>query len=1120
MYRNSTAFRCRGRHGCVYKTVLIMKLTFILLTAGFLQVTAASFAQQVTLKVSNVSIKTIFEKIQEQTQYDFLYKTADLQLTGKLSLDLKNVPLKQALDKCFEQQPLVYTIENTTILVSRRPVPAAAADIVVRGKVTNDQQQPLPGVAVRIKDMHTGTVTDADGNFEIKAPNEGASLVFSFIGYESKEVKINDNRVINISLAPKNTGLDEVVVVGYGTQKRTTLTGAVSSVKGEQLRVGPVANISNRLGGNVAGVITRQASGEPGNDAASVLVRGTAPLVLVDGVERAYDKINPEDVESISVLKDASAVAPYGLRGANGVMLITTKRGKAGKLALNYNIDYGFQQPTNTPDFMNAYDGLQLRNEALRTDGRENEVIADDVLEQYKIGTDAAPNTDWIRNYMKSSNSQTHNLTLSGGTDLVRAYVSAGYFKQGSMFGPKNGYDRYNLRSNLDIKATKTTDVSLDINMTNDEKKTATLDAADIMLNLYRARATEADVFSNGLPAYQSSMGLSMHETIYGGADKSDRNNFQNVGFTVKQQLPFTKGLSVKGFFNYDRQEYAYKHWTEPVIAYTYNTATSEYIEDNAWLRSKPSLSVGNRIWTYYTGQVYLNYDRQFNKHGVSALAVYERRWGGRTELSASRSQYNFTIPELNMGSPNKVDQANAGTSNETAQDGMIFRANYNYDQKYLFEVAGRYDRSYRYAPDKRSAFFPSASLGWRISEESFIKDNAPAIDNLKLRVSYGKSGNPVGGEFAFLSQYQIRNSYVWGMTPIQEQGVYEGKEPNRLLTWETVWKANAGVDLSMWNGLLGLELDVYHDYRSDKILAPDAVVPIEYGVGLADENAGKEERYGVDVTLTNRTKLSKDLVMQHSGVFGFSRNRQIEIREAAGTYNVPQFRRTGLPSSQLRGYKSAGLFKDQADIDSWAYQNSSVLPGDIKYVDINGDGKINSEDQVVIGRTRVPEIMFGYNLGITYRQFDLGLFIQGAANSDYYLGYGSDGASGDRGVRFPFENDKPLKDHANSWSIDNQDPNAKFPRLSVTKRTHNYEVSDFWTVNSAYVKLKSLQIGYNFNPELTRKVFMKQVRAYANCYNLWTIYSAMPKDFDSENQAYNVYPQQFIVSFGLNVTF
>jgi TonB-dependent SusC/RagA subfamily outer membrane receptor len=359
-----------------------MKLTFILLTAGFLQVTAASYAQQVTLKVRNVSIKAIFEKIQAQTQYDFLYKTTDLQLTGKLSLDLENVSLKQALDKCFEQQPLVYTIENTTILVSRRPV-AAAADIVIRGKVTNDRNLPLPGVAVRIRDMRTGTVTDADGNFEIKVPNEAAILVFSFIGYEPKEVKIPDSRMINVSLVPKNTGLDEVVVVGYGTQKRTTLTGAVSSVKGEQLKVGPVANISNRLGGNVAGVITRQASGEPGNDAASVLVRGTAPLVLVDGVERAYDKINPEDVETISVLKDASAVAPYGLRGANGVMLITTKRGKAGKLALNYNIDYGFQQPTNTPDFMNAYDGLQLRNEALRTDGRDNEVIADDVLAQY-----------------------------------------------------------------------------------------------------------------------------------------------------------------------------------------------------------------------------------------------------------------------------------------------------------------------------------------------------------------------------------------------------------------------------------------------------------------------------------------------------------------------------------------------------------------------------------------------------------------------------------------------------------------------------------------------------------------------------------------------------------------
>lgn len=1097
-----------------------MKLTFILLTAGFLQVSAAGYAQRVTLKVRDVSIKEIFEKIQAQTDYDFLYKTEDLQLTGKLSLELRNVPLKQALDKCFEHLPLTYSIENTTILISHKPAPVAVVDKVVKGRVTDDQHHPLPGVAVKIKDTQSGTVTDADGNFMITVPSGDVSLVFSFVGYESRELKVGDNNVVDIKLLPKNTGLNEVVVVGYGTQKRTTLTGAVSTVKGEQLEVGPVANISNRIGGNVAGVITRQTSGEPGNDAATVLVHGTTPLVLVDGVERAYDKINPEDVESISILKDASAVAPYGLKGANGVMLITTKRGKAGKLVFNYNLDYGFQKPTNTPDFMNAYEGLKLRNEALLTDGRNNEVISDAVLQQYKTGSDSTPNTDWIGNYMKPSNSQTHNLTLSGGTEVVRAYVSLGYFKQGSMFGPRNSYDRYNLRSNLDIKATRTTDVSLDITMTNDEKRGTTLNADDIMLNLYRARATEADVFSNGLPAYQTSMGLSMHQAVYGGADKTDNNNFQNVGFTVKQQLPFIKGLSAKGFFNYDRQVYDYKHWTEPVIAYTYSTATSQYVQDNAWLRSKPSLSVGNRFWTYYTGQLYLNYDRQFNKHGVSALAVYERRWGGYNQLDASRSQYDFTIPELNMGSVDKANQSNGGTSSKTAQDGIIFRANYNYNQKYLFEVASRYDRTYLYAPDRRSAFFPSASVGWRISEEPFIKDNVPAIDNLKLRLSYGKSGNPVGQEFAFLSQYNIRNSYVWGTSPVQEQGVYEGKEPNTQLTWETVWKENAGLDLSMWDGLFGLELDVYHDYRRDKILAPDAVVPIEYGVGLADENAGKEERYGIDFTLTNTTRLAKHLIMHNSGVFGFSRNRQIEIREAAGTYNIPQFRRTGLPSSLLRGYKSAGLFKDQADIDNWAYQNASILPGDIKYVDQNGDGKINSEDQVVIGKTRTPEIMFGYNLGLTYKQFDLGVFIQGAANSDYYLGYGSDGTSADRGVRFPFENDKPLKDHANSWSIDHQDPHAKYPRLSVTKRTHNYEVSDFWTVNSSYVKLKSLQIGYNFNPELTKRVFMKQVRAYANCYNLWTIYSKMPRDFDSENQAYNVYPQQFIMSLGLNVTF
>ena len=1014
---------------------------------------------------------------------------------------------------------LLWLVISTAI--STLSLPAFGQQVAVSGTVTDQAGQPLPGVSVVVKGTTTGTITNFDGNYTLANVPGDATLVFSFVGMRTQEVEVGEQTTINVALAIDAIGLEEVVAVGYGVQKRINMTGSVASVKGEKLNTVNVANVSNSIGGQVSGVITRQTSGEPGNDASQIFLRGTRPLVLVDGIQREWDKLNMQDIESVTVLKDASAVAPYGLRGANGVILITTKRGKTSKVTLTYNSEYGWQKPTNTPEFMNAVNGLSLRNQALIMDGIPDAVIGDDILQQYEIGSDAYPNTDWIKNYLHTSNTNKQNVTIAGGSETARAYVSLGYLSQGNMFGKEHCYDRFNINSNLDLKVTKTTDISLDLSIISDNDENSYGSAETQMLDLYRLRAIEPDIYSNGLPAYQNSIGWSMYGKIHGGRKYTTKRDYQNVGLTVNQEIPFIKGLSLKANLNYDKYFLDNKSWSEPDISYIYNQTTGEYDENNAWLRSKPNLSQNTVFRTFYTTQGFINYDNQFGKHGLQALAVYERRWGGQKQFSAARNQYDVRIPELNMGSSDKANQSNGGSSSESGQDGVILRGSYNYNQKYLFEVAGRYDRSSRYAPDKRSAFFPSVSVGWRVSEENFIKNNIPAINNLKIRASYGKTGNPVGAEFAYLSKYLVNNAYVWGIDGIQEQGVYEGSEPNIALTWETVLKANLGFDLTMWNGLFGMEFDVYRDYRSDRILAPDAIVPIEYGIGLSDENAGKEERYGLDLTLRNYTKISPVFSIQNNFVFGFTRNKQIEIREAPGTYNIPQFRQTGNPSNQIKGYRSAGLFADQADIDNWAYQGSSVLPGDVKYVDVNGDGKINSEDVVVIGRGRIPEIMYGYILTLKYKRLDVNMLMQGTGNSDYYMGWGSENANqAERGVRFPFENDKPLQTHSKSWTTDNPDPNAPYPRLSTSNRTQNYVISDYWVRNSSYARLKSVEIGYNFDPLLTRKFFMQNVRAYLNFYNVWTIYSNMPKDFDPENQTYNTYPQQFITSVGLNITF
>ena len=991
----------------------------------------------------------------------------------------------------------------------------------VTGTVLDAAGDPMIGVNIILKGTTSGTITDLDGKYSLNVPEGkvGAVLIFNYIGFQKQEIPVNGRNLIDVVMKEDNQTLDEVVVVGYGVQKRVNMTGSVASVKAEKMETMPVANLSNALGGRVSGLVTQQASGEPGNDASTLYLRGNKnPLVLVDGIESDYNMINMEEVESITLLKDASAVAPYGLKGANGVVLVTTKRGSnsQGKISVSYNGEFGWQKPTNTPEFMSAADGLRLKKKAYEMDGMLDEAnaITDEIIAAHEQGTDAYPNTDWVKNYMNTSTSQRHNIVLNGGNDLIRAYVALGYMKQGSMFSDDQYYRRYNLRSNLDLKPTKTTTVSVDLGLIFDRKRTNAASAESAMTNIYRAKATEADVYSNGLPAFQSSIGQSMYQTIYGGGEKRNENNYQNISLSINQELPFVKGLSVKGLFNMNRKDTHSKNWTTPYEYYVYDAANNIYNESE--LATDAELSQSSKINAYYTVQAFVNYANSFGNHNLSGVFVYERRWGGtKLNYSARRVGFDVSIPELDMGS--KDNQYNSGTSSGEAQDGFVFRLNYDYAQRYLVEVAGRYDRTYQYAPGHRAAFFPSVSLGWRISEEAFMKD-IDIIDNLKLRVSYGKSGNPVGNPFQWSPTYTIGNGYVWGTDQTIASGLYESAEPNPNLTWETVLKANAGFDLSMWNGLLGVEFDVYRDYRKDKIIVPTDEYPTEYGISPSQYNAGKEERYGVDLTLTNHTSINKDFSIDNLFVFGFSRDKQIDIAESMGTYSVPRFRRTGKSASQLRGYIAEGLFSDQEDIDNWAYQSATTRPGDIKYRDINGDGKIDNEDETIIGRTRVPEIMYGYTLGVKLKNFDLNLFLQGTGHSDFYMGQDASGSS-DRGVRFPFDNDKPRKDHINSWTVDNPNPNAKYPRLSTIEGM-NYTTSSFWVVNTAYLKLKSLELGYNFEQKLLKKIHVDKLRVYLNFYNLWTIYSAMPRDFDVETQNYNAYPQQFITSLGINATF
>lgn len=566
------------------------------------------FGQNITMSSGQTTVKSAMEKLEKEYGYSFVFESNDVNTKKTISINAQNTPLEDVIKQILKDQSVSYEIINKNIIVKKRSqinrTQNPEQKLRVSGTVVDDKGEIIIGASVVVKGTTTGTITDLDGKFEIEAP-QGSQVEISFMGYINQTIQLKrENLNLEIILRENTELLDEVVVVGYGVQKKINKTASVSSLNADEIKSMPVSNISNAMGGKISGLITRQTSGEPGSDASALYLRGNNPYVLVDGIEREWNKINMEEVESVTLLKDASAVAPYGLRGANGVVLITTKRGQAGKLSVSYNADFSYQKPTNLPSLLSSSEGLKLKRQAWIMDGQEQQAatITDEMLANYAIGSDQYPNTDWVNEYLKSSVSQRHSIVLSGGNDAVKAHVVLGYLNQGNMLGRDFDYSRYNLRSNVDIKATPITNIGIDVSFSSDKKNANIISASEAMQYIYRAKSTEANVYSNGLPAFVSSIGTSVDQMIKGGGDKTNSNTYQNINLSLNQNLPFIKGLSFKFNFNYNTQREEYKYWREPMISYIYDPSTETYNEDNEWNRYKPSLSLGNTAFTYYTG--------------------------------------------------------------------------------------------------------------------------------------------------------------------------------------------------------------------------------------------------------------------------------------------------------------------------------------------------------------------------------------------------------------------------------------------------------------------------------------------------------------------------------------
>ena len=1034
----------------------------------------------------------------------------------------------------------------------------------VTGIIRNELGGPMIGATVQVKGTTLGALTDAEGRFSVDVPNESAILVVSFIGYVSQEVAVSGKSTIDLSLDPSVESLEEIVVVGYGTQKRTTMTGSVSVVKGDDVAKVPVSNITNAMAGKLSGVLTRQSSGQPGEDNAEIYVRGVAttgsavPLVVIDGIVRStsvynpatrsytlssnLNQIDPSTIESVTILKDAASVAPYGLAGANGVILVTTKKGQEGLPTLTFNTYYGIQSPTYYPNLLNAVDYMKIRNEALLNDNPNTTVdklaFHPDVIANYAQlhaeDPDRYPDSRSRDLVDFNIPIQKHDLQISGGTNTLRYFSSIGYFGQAGLFDRVN-YNRFNYNLNLDAKVTKTTTVAF--SLLGSKEKTNDLDVASssgqIFRSGYKFIPTEAIYFSNGL--WGQFAGNSPVAVLNGdGYETTDRYTLLTT-VSVEQQIPWIQGLSVKGAFSYDMNNSFRKGWHTPFYYYTIDLNANP----RTFTQAISTQEGGAAAYTYleqqinrdqrYNYQAYLNYSRSFGQHDITGLVVAEARNDDRLNLFARRNNFAIGIDELSLGSSDKNDFDNSGSSSVGAQLGYVYRLGWTYKSRYMAEASGRYDGHYYFAPGKRWAYFPAFSVGWRISQEDFMK-NLTWLDNLKLRASWGKSGNLAGSPYQYLSGYTLAgNRYAFGSGKMV-QGARVTQENNPNITWEVSQKSDIGFEAGLWNSLLTVEFDFFYEKRAGMLLNPEVTVPFEYGLDLAQENAGKMNNFGFEVMVGSRKQFQNGLDLNVSANLSLAKNKMIETFETAATYNNPNRRRTGRPMGTQFGYRALGFFSTDEDLNGdgiintdpnlgpveWgSSQWGKLRPGDIKYEDLSGpdgvpDGKIDSHDECVVGYPTYPLMAYGLNAGANWKGFDLSLFFQGSAMvSRSIMNFQT----------FPFFNNNSNLDYEyynNRWTPENQ--NAKYPIAWPAPSSNMQQQSSFWMRHLAYLRLKNVQFGYTLPRTVMNKLKIQSIRVYVAGQNVLTIQNLKFLDPETSNQV--GYPAMKTFNIGANVTF
>ena len=1050
-----------------------------------------------------------------------------------------------------------FSFAGTVIKVSNKTVNAllktnAADTITVRGTVTDASSgQSLPGASIRVKGTTLATTTNVNGNFTIRAASNGI-LTITFVGYEPRDVQVSPSNLA-IKLQASVGSLNEVVVVGYGVQKKTSLTAAVSTITPTEITQKPVVNLTNALVGRATGLIATQSGGEPGFDGSNITIRGAATtgrtnaLYVVDGVIRDFSRLDASSIETVTILKDAAAVAPYGVAGANGVILITTKAGKTGKPQLSYTGYYGIENPTKVPKFVNSYEYATLRNEAATNDGTALPYTANDIaLFQNHQDPDGHADGHPLNDIIKPNRPLTYNnITLSGGTDDIKYFASLGYNRQDGMWDPTY-LNKYAGSFSLTANATKTTTVNLRVSKYEEDQHFPSQGAGTIIGQAQRQNPTYPVQYSNGLGA--GYIGQSLYGEIYQSGYGTNQNTDDFAQLSIEQKLPL-KGLSIKATATYesgpDPQGFSANGsgisrtyvtpipFSNPVLpagVTAYGPGVAYLFPINIQGNSKPSLNEQLKRNLMFTYQGYINYARTFGKSDFSAVLVAEYRNVKWENFSVTKINFNTTIDELSFGGPLPTDvTTSSGSSGGQRSLGYVYRLDYTYNNRYSLEAAGRYDGSYLFAPGHRFGFFPAFSANWRISEEKFMK-SVTWVDNLKLRASFGQSGNyPPGGQYQYLNQFGINTpSAVIGNNITQ--GISENLQGNPGITWEKSNKTDVGLEGTIFKGVLGVEADYFVDQRSNLLVGLVGTLPPEYGVGVGSVNGGNVINKGFELTLSSFKNFSKDVRLDVRATFTYARSRVVNIFEGGGTYNNPNTRQTGRPLGDQYGLIATGYYTNDDFVDPTAKvpvlkagipvpNFGTVFPGDLKYADISSakfdgvpDGKVDANDRTDIGNSQTPKIIYGFEPRLTYKNFDIDVLIQGTGLSNVYLGsfYVNPFLTSGSATELFYQ------DH---WT--QATPNALYPRIHGTPTANNTQGSTWFLRNDSYIRLKSAEIGYTFSNKLLGHA-IKSLRIYSSGENLvnWLPW-AREKDFDPEEGGANQnYFQQRVFTFGLNATF